>query len=185
MLKRTKKIDKIPLFSPAKSEARLERMFKLKETKYRMCPNRCRLFPQFSNHPCKCKEKQFNPNGKPIATMSYFPLARQLAYFIANNDIRSSLYQTMTQEHSPGMLKDIFDGSVYKELKPNLFPNQSMDDLDLAISLFIDGFASFKGGSSKMTIVHIVFLSLPPNERLVFIFFFILCILTWLLIRYT
>ncbi|KAG2216785.1 hypothetical protein INT45_009672 [Circinella minor] len=97
--------------------------------------------------------------------MSYFPLARQLAYFIANNDIRSSLYQTMTQEHSPGMLKDIFDGSVYKELKPNLFPNQSMDDLDLAISLFIDGFAPFEGGSSKMTIVHIVFLSLPPNER--------------------
>ncbi|KAG2215835.1 hypothetical protein INT45_002904 [Circinella minor] len=140
-------------------------MFKLKETKYRMCPNRCRLFPQFSNHPCKCKEKQFSPNGKPIATMSYFLLARQLAYFIANNEIRSSLYQTMTQEHSPGMLKDIFDGSVYKELKPNLFPNQSMDDLDLAISLFIDGFASFKGGSSKMTIVHIVFLSLPPNER--------------------
>ena len=81
--------------------------------------------------------------------------------------------------HSPGMLKDIFDGSVYKELKPNLFPNQSIDDLDLAISLFIDRFAPFKGGSSKMTIVHIVFLSLPPNERLVFIlFFFVLCILT-------
>ncbi|KAG2216539.1 hypothetical protein INT45_004230 [Circinella minor] len=97
--------------------------------------------------------------------MSYFPLARQLAYFIANNDIRSSLYQTMTQEHSPGMLKDIFDGSVYKELKPNLFPNQFIDDLDLAVSLFIDGFAPFKGGNSKMTIVHIVFLSLPPNER--------------------
>ncbi|KAG2216592.1 hypothetical protein INT45_001980 [Circinella minor] len=90
--------------------------------------------------------------------MSYFPLARQLAYFIANNDIRSSLYQTMTQEHSPGMLKDIFDGSVYKELKPSLFSNQSMDDLDLAVSLFIDGFAPFKGGNSKMTIVHIVYL---------------------------
>ncbi|KAG2219652.1 hypothetical protein INT45_012353 [Circinella minor] len=71
----------------------------------------------------------------------------------------------MTQEHSPGMLKDIFEGSVYKELKPNLLPNQSMDALDLAISLFIDGFSPFNGGNSKITIVHIVFLSLPPNER--------------------
>ena len=88
----------------------------------------------------------------------------------------------MTQEHSPGMLKDIFDGSVYKELKPSLFSNQSMDDLDLAVSLFIDGFAPFKGGNSKMTIVHIVFLSLPPNERLAFIFFF--CIMYFNLVTY-
>ncbi|KAG2223175.1 hypothetical protein INT45_011521 [Circinella minor] len=159
--------ENVPLYSPAKSEARLECMFNnVKETKYRICPKHCRLFPMNSTDPCKCNASQFKQNGNPIETMSYFPLSRQLEMFIADTDIRESIYEKINYEAEPGMLTDIFDGSIYQKLKPTLFPNQLPTNIDLAVSLFVDGFTPFKGGNSHLTIVHLVFLSLPPLERL-------------------
>ncbi|KAG2214170.1 hypothetical protein INT45_008584 [Circinella minor] len=135
--------ENVPIYSPAKSEARLERMFNVKETKYRICPKHCRLFPVNSTDPCKCNASQFKQNGNPIETMSYFPLSRQLAMFIANIDIRESIYEKVNYEADPGMLTDIFDGSIYQKLKPTLFPNRSPTNIDLAVSLFVDGYKAF------------------------------------------
>ncbi|KAG2216517.1 hypothetical protein INT45_002651 [Circinella minor] len=78
--------------------------------------------------------------------MPYFPLRRQLAYMIADSDIRTSILDTVTlQPLEPGeeVVTDITD-----------------------VSLFVDGFTPFKGsGNSRMTIVHLVLLSLSPKER--------------------
>ena len=157
--------ENIPLYSPAKSEACLERMFDVKETKYHICPKHCRLFPLNSVDPCKCNALQFKQNGNPIETMSYFPLSRQLAMFIADPYIRESIHEKVSHEADPGILTDIFNGSIYQSFKPTLFRNQSSTNLDLAVSLFVDGFTPFKGGNSRLTIVHLVLLSLPPLER--------------------
>ncbi|KAI9247955.1 hypothetical protein BDA99DRAFT_542685 [Phascolomyces articulosus] len=70
--------DPIPLFSPAKSEAHLEHMFDIKETK-------------------------------------------QLATFVADDDVRESIIQKVNYEAKPRTLTDVFDGSVYQTLKPTLF----------------------------------------------------------------
>ncbi|KAG2217107.1 hypothetical protein INT45_006673 [Circinella minor] len=143
-----------------KSEEGFDKMFNLKETKHCMCPNGCRLFLENLKAPCSCGKPQFK-NRKPIKTMSYFPLAKQLSAFVADNNTRNLLLET----HEPsgeGALEDIFDGKVFRDHKQELFPN----NLDIPISLFIDGFSAFKGSnSSKMTILHIVVLGLPAQER--------------------
>ena len=162
-------IDRKPLFSPAKSEAHLEKMFDLQETEYCICPGHCRLFPLNSMDDCSCGKEQFLSSGKPVASMSYFPLRRQLAYMIADSDIRTSILDTVTLqplESGKEVLTDITDGTVYRTLKAHLFQNQTETNLSLAVSLFVDGFTPFKGsGNSRMTIVHLVLLSLSPKER--------------------
>ncbi|KAI7849599.1 hypothetical protein BDC45DRAFT_593635 [Circinella umbellata] len=64
--------ENIPLYLPAKSEARLERIFDVKETKYRICPKHCRLFPLNSVDPCKCNALQFKQNGNPMGIAENF-----------------------------------------------------------------------------------------------------------------
>ncbi|KAG2223481.1 hypothetical protein INT45_001229, partial [Circinella minor] len=153
-------LGKKPLLSPKTSENRLGKLFQLDETVYWICPKRCRLFPQVLNDECSCGEQQFKSNGKPVETMSYFPLGRQLSNLIADKETREMIQDV--HEPEPGQMNDIFDGSVYKKLKSTIFQNEQDT---IAISLFVDGFAPFKGGDAKMTIVHVVLLSLPPMER--------------------
>ena len=78
-------------------------------------------------------------------TMSYFPLARQLASLIANKGVRENISHAVNFETEGGALMDIFNGSVYQSFKDTLFQNQSPNQLDLAVSLFIDGSTPFKG----------------------------------------
>ena len=137
-------IDGMSLYTPAKCEGTLEKMFDLQEQKYHICPKHCRLFPIGSNDLCDCLEPQFKPNGKPRMTMSYFPLARQLTSLVANGSIRKSISDAVKFDPEHGALTDIFDGTVYKSFKNTLFPNVSPNKLDLVVSLFIDGFTPFK-----------------------------------------
>ena len=93
--------------------------------------------------------------------MPYFPLAKQLSAFVADDRTCALLSET-PQETEEGVLTDIFDGSVYQDRKHEIFPNVN----DIAVSMFIDRFSAFKGSNnSKMTILHIVIMSLPPLER--------------------
>ena len=93
--------------------------------------------------------------------MSYSPLTKQLSAFVADDRTRALLSET-PQETEEEALTDIFDGSVYQDRKKELFPKAN----DIAVSTFIDGFSAFKGSNnSKMTISHIVIMSLPPLER--------------------
>ncbi|KAI7847413.1 hypothetical protein BDC45DRAFT_575875 [Circinella umbellata] len=118
---------------------------------------------------CLCGKEQFLSDGKPIASMSYFPIRQQLAYMIADSDICMSILDTVTlQLLKPGeeVLTDITNGTVYRTLKAHLFQNQIETNLSLTVSLLVDGFTPFKGsGNSRMTIVHLVLLSLSPKER--------------------
>ncbi|KAI9488090.1 hypothetical protein BDB00DRAFT_849944 [Zychaea mexicana] len=77
-----------------------------------MCPKGCRLFPLGSRDPCSCEATQFKSNGSPIKTMSYFPFAKQLSAFVADDRTRALLSET-PQETEEGVSTDIFDGSVY------------------------------------------------------------------------
>ncbi|KAG2209614.1 hypothetical protein INT45_013814, partial [Circinella minor] len=150
----------IPLLSPYKTESDLGKLFDLQEVKYRRCPKGCRLFPKGSSSPCKCEAPQFKPNGQPIKAMSYFSLAKQLSSFVAIKDTRDMLKET-PQSVGQGVMTDIFHGSVYQGLKDDLF----ISNLDIAVSLYIDGFRTFNGGNANMMILHIVIMSLPANIR--------------------
>ncbi|KAG2215776.1 hypothetical protein INT45_012494 [Circinella minor] len=64
------------------------------------------------------------------------------------------------ESEEDGVREDIFDGNVYKKQK-SLFKG----DMDIAISLYIDGFAPFNKGKTSMTIFNIILLNLSPKER--------------------
>lgn len=155
-----KDIARVPLLSPYKTESNLGKLFDLQEVKYRMCPKGCRLFPKGSSSPCTCEAPQFKSNGQPIKAMSYFPLAKQLSSFVAIKDTRDMLKETPPPV-GQGVMTDIFHGSVYQGLKDELF----ISNLDIVVSLYIDGFRTFNGGNANMTILHIVIMSLPANIR--------------------
>ena len=93
--------------------------------------------------------------------MLYMPLAQQLAALIASDSKRERLMKLSNREsEEPGVQEDFFDGDVYKNRR-SLFKG----DLDIAISLFIDGFTPFRKGKTSMTIFNIIILNLPPKER--------------------
>ena len=165
------------LFSPSVTENTMATLLGVQEDKYRVCPKNCRLFPKSNTDPCSCGTDQFKDtqNTKPIKTMTYFPLARQIACIAAVKDNFLSLQRTAAKHASANRpMMDIFDGSVIQEKLKHLFPanpqpkvlptGERLPHLDLAVSLFIDGFTKY-GSRSRMTIVHLVLLSLPPKER--------------------
>ena len=93
--------------------------------------------------------------------MLYMPLAEQIAALISNDTRREKLMNLMEREsEEDGVREDIFDGNVYKKQK-SLFKG----DMDIAISLYIDGFAPFNKGKTSMTIFNIILLNLSPKER--------------------
>ncbi|KAI7848621.1 hypothetical protein BDC45DRAFT_574641 [Circinella umbellata] len=95
---------------------------------------------------CPCGQKRYkendNSNLQAVSTMLYMPLAEQIAALIANDMRQKKLMTLMNREsEEEGVHEDIFDGNMYKKQK-SLFKK----DLDIAISLYIDGFAPFNKG---------------------------------------
>ncbi|SAM04433.1 hypothetical protein [Absidia glauca] len=87
-------------------------------------------------------------------------LADQLALLIFNKTTRDRLlYRSRYQEKSA--LDDIFAGSHYKSMASQLFPNE----LDIAFSLYTDGFNSSSSKAGKMAMVHIVINNYHPSIR--------------------
>lgn len=93
---------------------------------------------------CSCGQPRYKQPNTPAETMLYLPLSRQLAAMIANDNIREMLlYRANRQEAIPGDVSDIFDGQFYQRLtRTRSIADDSFmfsNDLDLAISLFVDG----------------------------------------------
>ena len=97
-------LGKKPLLLPKTSENRLGKLFQLDETVYRICLKRCHLFPQGSYDECSCGEQQFKSNGKPVETISYFPLGRQLSNLIADKETHKMIQDV--HEPEPGQMNE-------------------------------------------------------------------------------
>ncbi|KAG2216487.1 hypothetical protein INT45_001813 [Circinella minor] len=143
---------KKPLLSPKTSENRLGKLFQLDETVYRICLKRCHLFPQGSYDECSCGEQQFKSNGKPVETMSYFPLGRQLSNLIADKETCEMIQDV--HEPEPRQMNDIFDvlvaiipgdhnGDLFSFLTPLLNELCILEDGGLKV-ICEDGLFNFK-----------------------------------------
>lgn len=90
------------------------------------------------------------------------PLGPQLASLLANEETRKSLlYRSQCTPGNDGEMSDIFHGEVYQRMKNDLF----REPADIAMALYVDGFTPFKRASVTLTIVHMICLNLPPEER--------------------
>lgn len=157
------KVDHKPLLTPYKAEKTAMQIYPIKGLSYDICINGCELFSTNEDICSFCGERRYKDFEKKIPknTMTYLPLGGQLATFIANTEIREMLRYRFNREiPENGMKTDIFDGENIKNVS-HLFRGE----LDIALSLFIDGFQPFKRSKSSMTIVHLVILNLPPIQR--------------------
>lgn len=117
----------------------------------------------------------------PRRTMTYLPLGKQLCYFLADPRLREAMrYRIDETRRAPaGEYWDVFDGEEYKS-KRHLFDGKSSMEIqyactdtyslegpdDIAIALYADEFhLTNKGRPWKMTLLHVVILNLPPEQR--------------------
>ena len=147
------------------AETKITEMYPVKPVYYDYCPNGCRLYMDYIYVACSCGLQRYKttnlPNLQAVSSMLYMPLAQQLAALIASDSKREHLMTLSNREsEESGVQEDFFDGDVYKTQR-SLFNG----DLDIAISLFIDGFTPFRMSKTNMTIFNIIILNLPPKER--------------------
>ncbi|KAG2209048.1 hypothetical protein INT45_004550 [Circinella minor] len=161
----SKKLAGKPILSKHMAETKITEMYPVKPVYYDYCPNGCRLYTDYISVACSCGLQRYKttnlPNLQAVSSMLYMPLAQQLAALIASDSKREHLMTLSNREsEEPGVREDFFDGDVYKTRRC-LFNR----DLDIAISLFIDGFTPFRKSKTNMTIFNIIILNLPPKEQ--------------------
>ncbi|KAG2223136.1 hypothetical protein INT45_005692 [Circinella minor] len=154
-----------PILSKYKAETKITEQYPVKPVYYDYCQNSCQIYTDYVSIGCSCGQQRYkesNPNKlQAVSTMLYMPLAEQIAALISNDTRREKLMNLMEREsEEDGVREDIFDGNVYKKQK-SLFKG----DMDIAISLYIDGFAPFNKGKTSMTTFNIILLNFSPKER--------------------
>lgn len=91
--------------------------------------------------------------------MAQLPLSAQLAALLYDLKCRQAL-RYCANHKSNGTSRDVFDGGAYLEKKDELFPCE----VDIAISISVDGFNTNKTGSS-LWIIHATILNFSPQAR--------------------
>ncbi|KAG2214747.1 hypothetical protein INT45_002986 [Circinella minor] len=163
-LKRSNYVTGKPILSKYKAETKITEQYPVKPVYYDYCQNSCQIYTDYVSIGCPCGQQRYkesNPNRlQAVSTMLYMPLAEQIVALISNDMRREKVMNLMDHEsEEDGVREDIFDGNVYKKQK-SLFKG----DMDIAISLYIDGFAPFNKGKTSMTIFNIILLNLSPKE---------------------
>ncbi|KAG2212136.1 hypothetical protein INT45_010986 [Circinella minor] len=83
-----------------------------------------------------------------------------MIHFVSNKHTRE-LLKYRAERQSSEIMKDCFDGAVYKDLKSMKFQGK----MDLALALYTDDFQVYRRGKHSMTIVHVVILNIPEEVR--------------------
>jgi hypothetical protein len=170
------------LLSFYQTRQQIRRVAALTPTIVPMCPNSCQAFPtaqqadDAKRDGCPtCHTNVFTADGKhPILTFDYIPLLPRLAA-LYQNPARSEVMQSYRALYQPNptKMRDIFDGSLYKELctQPAIFKGHHLNhnhfsrSTDVALGLWADGFQLFKRGSHDCWPLLIVNYNLPPKDR--------------------
>ncbi|KAG2210805.1 hypothetical protein INT45_007730 [Circinella minor] len=149
-----------PLLSRYHAEKRMTDLYPVKPDCYDICSNNCGIFLDSSQE--KCTECGTTRTQHP-QTLSYFPLAKQLACLVSQQSFRSLLLPRSERENNedPRVLEDIWDGNIYQDQKDNLFK----DDLTLCLGLQQDGFVPFNRGGGSIILVNALIMNLPSFER--------------------
>ncbi|THU79781.1 hypothetical protein K435DRAFT_568293, partial [Dendrothele bispora CBS 962.96] len=151
-----------PLPKLHKIRSRIATLSGLEPEIYHACINSCVAYTGTleARSTCPlCGEKRLNANGQPRQTFVYIPLIPRLQAFAMNQRVAQLMqyrhhFTTGTDEtcSKPGVVKDVFDGKLYRELchenvvvGDETLPHRYFDDRrDVALGLSTDGFSPFK-----------------------------------------
>ena len=143
----------------------MARVYPVQEQRYHACPDGCGLFLQDDVTECSCGAARYRDEARtiPVATMTYLPLKDQLITILAYPETRDALCSLRERTSQQQMMVDLFDGQIFHERQKDFFINEH----DIALALYVDGFKPFKRTRISLTIVHLVVLNLPPEIRCV------------------
>ncbi|KAJ2924111.1 hypothetical protein H1R20_g12985, partial [Candolleomyces eurysporus] len=148
----------LPSFKVARK--RVEFLAKVKAQRYDCCINVCICYtgPHETKTECPfCKEPRLKSDGKPQKTFTYIPLIPRLAALFQDPKMIDLMSYRHNYKPRNNIIQDIFDGSVYSELKGKNVTIGGVDmghkffdgANDIALGLATDGFAPFKRPTFK------------------------------------
>jgi hypothetical protein len=150
---------------------------------YHACINSCVAYTGTleSRTTCPfCTEKRLNTDGRPRQKFVYIPLIPRLQAFAMNQRVSQLMqyrheFTTGSDEtcSKPGVVKDVFDGELYKELchenvvvGDETLSHRYFDDRrDVALGLSTDGFGPFKRHKHTCWPLIVFNYNLPPDIR--------------------
>lgn len=132
---------------------------------YDICENNCYLYDDDTAVTCpSCNTPRYKTgkNGRlvPRAITQLLPISQPLGSYFQSPALRKLLEYRWSRNASGDILQDVFDGSIYRDLRSRLFTSPN----DIAISIFWDGFNIFKRGAYTVTLVMGVVLNLAPKK---------------------
>lgn len=142
-----------PLLSEKTSRKKAIESLPIKPRSYPICSSGCKLLEEGEICSCGCNA---------VSTHLQMPIGPQLAMLLADSETRSKLrYRHNYIPAHDGSIRDVFDGAVYQRMKEKLFTGPD----DIALALFVDGFTPFKKSPTSLTIIHVIVLNFPPEDR--------------------
>ncbi|SAL99731.1 hypothetical protein [Absidia glauca] len=129
--------------------------------RYQSCPKGCRMYTD-DGEPLlyRCSDC-----GKPRKSSSYVSVASVsdiIAGKLYNPLTRNQLLYSSRRQQVPGVITDIFDGAVYKDMvNKGYFTSR----YDVAVGLSVDGFSPFNAGTFQCNLVNMIIYNIDPLER--------------------
>jgi hypothetical protein len=160
-----------------KTQADIGKISGLKPELYDCCPNSCLCYVgkyadlQECPH---CKETRLDRHGRPRRRFSYIPLIPRLKAFLADQEQAAKMAYRAEYMHLPDVIKDVFDGVLYRNLLGKLVtpvggPTQRHayfgGATDVALGLSTDGYAPFRRRKKTAWPIIIFNYNLPPDVR--------------------
>ena len=121
-----------------------------------------------------CNSPRYDSKGRPRKVFVYLPVIPRLKSLTANRESASQMrYRAEEHTHKPGVVKDVFDGELYQNLRSQhivvdgkTLPHKHFEDArDIALGLSTDGFGPFKRRSSTAWPLILFNYNLPPEIR--------------------
>ena len=127
----------------------------------------------------RCNESRFEVDShgkkKPRSQFLYIPLIPRLVAYLASPHAASSMRYRSQHQHTPGSLRDIFDGANYQALRgtPVTVHGEPVsppatyfqDPRDIALGLSTDGYGIFTHGQATAWPLILFNYNLPPEVR--------------------
>ena len=143
--------------------------------RYSCCINSCVCFtgPYEDLTECpNCKETRYGASGQPRKYFDYIPIIPRLQAMSANATHAKKMRYRADFVHQPGIIKDVFDGSLYQSMLKTIVPTGETDpffffsdDRDIALGISTDGFAPFKKRKKTCWPIILFNYNLPPEVR--------------------
>lgn len=120
-----------------------------------------------------CQSPRYDASGAPIKQFHYIPLAWRLVNEFKSLERIEELMYRSHRTHTPGMIADIFDGKLYRELIERYIEVNGRctsskyfeDPRDIALGISFDGFCPFKRRSATCWPIIAFNYNLPPSTR--------------------